>query len=132
LPGKLFCSLHVYVKGMWRKLRNEDCSVYWSCDISREIDGWDLRIFGGREYCLQNFHCNMWRSPLGRRGWACYSTQCVNINKALYINLVTVVSELILYRSQLHIHINLWNIVMKVQSILFSHCKEGICANCLE
>jgi hypothetical protein len=40
------------------------------------------------------------------------------------MNLVTAVSELIFYTSQLHTYINLWNIVMKVQGMLFSHVKK--------
>ena len=33
----MFCSLHVYVNGMWRNLRDKNCSVCWSCDVRREM-----------------------------------------------------------------------------------------------
>ena len=88
MPRKIFCSLHVSVKRIWRNLRNQNCSVYWSCDISREM----LRVenFGGKRVMHTKFSLKRGESRLGGE------VRSVNLHSVLYkkgiINLVTVVN----------------------------------------
>jgi hypothetical protein len=90
---------------MWRNLHNKNnCSVRWSCDISRE----KVRVenFGGKRVMHTKFSLKCEGAHLGDE------VGSVNVHSVLHkkgiVNcMVTAVSEFIFYTSQLRVHIKI-------------------------